>query len=135
MNVDTFLVTNSSKFPAIAVVGLREQLQDAPDGAKMAVMTAGYREPVVALLLSFFLGALGIDRFYSGDTALGVAKLVITVISFGMLGFVWWFIDLFLIMKATRQKNLDTAMTMLHYAAGREQGAPVQDDSSDFDDF
>ncbi|WP_127848970.1 TM2 domain-containing protein [Lacticaseibacillus hulanensis] len=137
MNYDTFLITNSNKFPAVAVAGLRSQMQDAPDEAQMAVMTASYREPVVALLLSFFLGALGIDRFYVGDVGLGIAKLVITIITFGMLGWIWWFVDLFLIMKAARQKNYETAMTILGYASAHAAttSVPDKDDDSDFDDF
>lgn len=103
----------------------------------MAVMTASYREPMVALLLSFFLGVFGIDRFYVGDIGLGIAKLVVTVITFGMLGWVWWFVDLFLIMKTAREKNYEHAMTILGYASVQAGVAQpdTKDDDSDFDDF
>jgi TM2 domain-containing membrane protein YozV len=47
---------------------------------------------VTALLLSFFVGALGIDRFYLGYTGLGIGKLL----TFGGLG-VWALIDFILI--------------------------------------
>lgn len=44
------------------------------------------------ILLSFFLGGLGVDRFYLGQTGLGIAKLL-TVGGFG----VWSLIDFILI--------------------------------------
>jgi len=34
------------------------------------------KQYMVALLLSVFLGGLGIDRFYLGYTVLGIVKLV-----------------------------------------------------------
>ena len=42
----------------------------------------------VAFILSFFLGSLGIDRFYRGQIGLGILKLV----TFGGAG-IWSFID------------------------------------------
>ncbi len=42
-----------------------------------------------ALILSIFLGALGIDRFYLGYTGKGILKLI----TGGGLG-IWWLIDL-----------------------------------------
>lgn len=48
---------------------------------------------LVALLLSVFLGGLGIDRFYLGHIGLGVAKLLLTWATFG----IWWLIDVILI--------------------------------------
>ncbi len=54
------------------------------------------REFLVALLLSIFLGYLGIDRFYLGYIGLGILKLV----TMGGCG-VWSIIDIILI--ATRK--------------------------------
>jgi hypothetical protein len=50
------------------------------------------RSFVLAVVISFFLGALGIDRFYLGYTWIGVAKLC----TLGGLG-IWAMIDFFLI--------------------------------------
>jgi TM2 domain-containing membrane protein YozV len=47
-----------------------------------------YKNWIVALLLSFFLGPLGVDRFYLGCVGTGVLKLI----TFGGLGF-WALID------------------------------------------
>jgi hypothetical protein len=46
----------------------------------------------VSLLLSIFLGELGIDRFYMGYTGLGILKLL----TLGGCG-IWWLIDVILI--------------------------------------
>ncbi|MEI6649349.1 MAG: TM2 domain-containing protein [Actinomycetes bacterium] len=47
---------------------------------------------ITALLLSFFVGVFGIDRFYLGQTGLGIAKLL----TFGGCG-VWSLVDFILI--------------------------------------
>jgi TM2 domain-containing membrane protein YozV len=47
---------------------------------------------VTTLLLSWFLGVLGIDRFYLGYTGIGIAKLL----TFGGCG-VWALIDFIMI--------------------------------------
>ena len=68
--------------------------------AKPAVTVPGTKQPrkwIVALLLSIFLGALGIDRFYMGYIGTGILKLLVTIVTLGMAGWIWWIIDLILI--------------------------------------
>ncbi|MCL2141194.1 MAG: TM2 domain-containing protein [Dehalococcoidia bacterium] len=43
------------------------------------------KNKTAAILLSFFLGVLGIDRFYLGYTGMGVLKLL----TGGVLGIMW----------------------------------------------
>lgn len=54
------------------------------------------RNFLVALLLSIFLGTLGIDRFYLGKIGTGIVKLL-TGGGFG----IWWIIDIILIATGT----------------------------------
>ncbi|MBP9812985.1 TM2 domain-containing protein [Candidatus Saccharibacteria bacterium] len=56
------------------------------------------KEFLVALLLSIFLGQLGIDRFYMGYIGTGILKLI----TLGGCG-IWWLIDIILI--ATKKLN------------------------------
>jgi len=53
------------------------------------------RNYIVALILSIFVGWLGVDRFYINHIGLGILKLI-TCGGFG----IWWLIDI--IMFATK---------------------------------
>ena len=61
------------------------------------------KSKTTALILSIFLGGLGIDRFYLGYTGLGILKLL-TGAGFG----IWWLIDIILIVT-DKMKTKDGA--------------------------
>jgi TM2 domain-containing membrane protein YozV len=48
---------------------------------------------LVATLLSFFLGGLGVDRFYLGNIGMGVAKLLVGWLTFG----IWPLVDFIIV--------------------------------------
>ena len=54
------------------------------------------KSKTTAIVLSIFLGGLGIDRFYLGYTGLGVLKLL----TLGVFG-IMWLIDLILIVSGS----------------------------------
>jgi TM2 domain-containing membrane protein YozV len=60
------------------------------------------KDRTTALLLSIFLGAFGVDRFYLGHVGLGVCKLLFGWTTCGL----WAFVDIFVIMSATDSHNL-----------------------------
>ena len=63
-----------------------------PPTAPAAPAAPQGKDWLVALLLSIFLGSLGVDRFYLGYVGLGIVKLL----TCGGAG-IWWLIDLILI--------------------------------------
>lgn len=70
------------------------------DYSEASIRMAQTTDHTIAILISVFLGQLGIDRFFIGDTILGVLKLI----TCGGCG-VWTIIDWFLIMGSTKEKN------------------------------
>ncbi len=104
--LDQLLLLNASKFPPEAYAVLRERLERCDANRVMFIMNE-LKDPTLALILSILLGEFGLDRIYVGDVGLGICKLI----TGGGCG-IWWFIDLFLIMRATREANLRMVLSM-----------------------
>ena len=101
--LNSILVVLSSKIPAGCIPSVRARLESSNVSAEeIMALTNQMTEPTVAIILSIFLGALGVDRFYIGDTGIGVGKLL----TFGGC-YIWWLIDIFLIIDATKQRNFE----------------------------
>lgn len=106
--VDMYLMTNAKYFQSHHLNYIRERLMMA-DESKLSMMhSVELKDPTMILIVSILAGSLGIDRFLIGDTGLGVGKLV----TCGGLG-IWWLVDLFLIMDATKQKNMEKLQQFL----------------------
>lgn len=100
---DSFLSANTGSFPSEQLPSLRQRLSQLDESqANQVIVAANIKNPTTALILSIFLGTLGVDRFYIGHVGLGVAKLLLAWLTFG----IWTIIDWFLIINATKKANL-----------------------------
>lgn len=106
--VDMFFMTNAKYFPEEKAVYLKEKLRTMDDEKFSLVSTIELKDPTTLLLVSIFLGTLGIDRFMLGDTGMGILKLL-TVGCCGVLTIVDWFT----ISKKTKEANFNKMMSLL----------------------
>lgn len=61
-------------------------------GGQSPVMYS-WRNRWIAGTLGVLLGGFGVHRFYLGHVGIGIAQIVATVITFGIVGPIWGFID------------------------------------------
>lgn len=116
--LNQILVTQADKYPYMSLLNLKSQiLSSGIDPTTLQMMMAQAKDPILVLILSIFLGGFGVDRFYIGDIGLGFGKLL----TCGGLYF-WWLIDLFLIMDATKEKNLQQLTMALSTTTNRFYG-------------
>ena len=106
--VDMFMMMNNKYLPESQILFIRERLLAADDSKEGLLHAIQFKDPMIALVLSLLTGQLGIDRFFIGDTGLGIGKLI----TCGGLG-IWTIIDWFLIMNATREKNFERLLAIL----------------------
>ncbi len=89
--------------PENKVLVLRRMLENSSAECFESVSTLKLKSPTTTLLLSIFLGGLGVDRFYIGDVGVGVCKLL-----FGWLTlFIWPFVDIFCSYKKAKERNFN----------------------------
>ncbi len=107
--VDMFIMTNAKYFESYQISGIRERLIAMDDSRWAMISSMQLKDPTTSLIVSILAGYLGIDRFIIGDTGMGIAKLL----TCGGLG-IWTVIDWFLIMGATRDKNMEKIQQFLY---------------------
>ena len=101
--LDTDIISESQLKRAGALV-LAKRLPKDERSSFLTACDSEAKDPVTIFVISLFLGGLGIDRFVLGQTIIGIVKLL-TLAGCGL----WWFIDLFLIMGATKEVNAASA--------------------------
>lgn len=102
------LMSFSKYFPEESLMMIREKFENMDESKTSMLYTLSFKDPMTALILSIVADPLGIDRFYVGDTGLGVAKLL----TCGGCG-IWTLVDYFLIMKRTKEKNFEKFLTFM----------------------
>ena len=134
--VDFFIEAYSKFFPREKLFSIRESLLQLPDD-KVSNLDSSLdlKKPIAAFWLDFFLGGFGVARFYIGDVLNGFIRLGLLLLSVLMfllawaigqpglvaafaivpliVWFVWIWVDLFLIMAATRKSNYKKLMDAL----------------------
>lgn len=106
--VDMYIMTNQKYFPAEKIMYLKEKLAAMDESKFTMVSTVELKDPTTILLVSIFLGTLGIDRFMLGDTGMGILKLL----TGGVCG-ILTIIDWFTVTKKTKELNFNNLMTVL----------------------
>lgn len=106
--VDMFVITNQKYLPAEKIVFLKQKLLEADESKFNLVSAVEFKDPTTLLLVSLFLGGLGVDRFMLGETGMGILKLLTAGVC-GILTIVDWFT----VQKKTKELNYNNLMLVL----------------------
>lgn len=106
--LEMWLLTNSKYFPNNSIPLLQEKLNQLPESKINMLYSVQLKDPTMILIISIFLGALGVDRFLIGDIGLGVGKLLTA----GGCG-IWWLIDIFISHQKAKEVNVQAIMQAL----------------------
>lgn len=106
--VDMFVMTNQKYLPAEKIVFLKQKLLEADENKFSLVSAVEFKDPTTLLLVSLFLGGLGVDRFMLGETGMGILKLLTA----GVCG-ILTIIDWFSVQKKTKELNYNNLMLVL----------------------
>ena len=106
--VDMYIMTNQKYLPAEKIQLLRDRLLAADDNKMVMLSGVEMKDPTTILLVSIFLGSLGIDRFMLGDTGMGILKLL----TGGCCG-ILTIIDWFTVQKKAKDANFQKLMAIL----------------------
>ena len=106
--IDLFFAGHAERFPENKLLILKEKLERQPEDRFYTLQTAKTHSPLIMLIISMSVGLFGVDRFLLGQVGLGIHKLI----TLGGLG-IWYIIDWFVIMEATRTENFERIMDRL----------------------
>ena len=106
--VDMYIMTNQKYLPAEKIQLLRDRLLAADDNKMVMLSGVEMKDPTTILLVSIFLGSLGIDRFMLGETGMGILKLL----TGGCCG-ILTIIDWFTVQKKAKDANFQKLMAIL----------------------
>ena len=106
--VDMYIMTNQKYFPAEKIMLIKERLLALDEQRFQMVSMIELKDPTTLLLISIFIGGLGIDRFMIGDTGMGILKLL----TLGVCG-IMTIVDWFTISKKTKDLNFNNVMALI----------------------
>lgn len=105
---DIYYMTNQKFFPSEKLYAVKERLDGMTDEQIQRLMYVQLKDPTTYLLISIFIGELGIDRFLLGDVGMGILKLL----TGGLCGILWIY-DMVTIQDKVRNINFDELMRIM----------------------
>lgn len=106
---DALMMNFKNFIPEESWLPFREAFSRVGEEKYSRICLTPVKNPSNVLLLSVFLGEFGVDRFYLGDTALGVLKLLLGWFTLG----VWPIVDIFFCYKKVKEDNLKALLQTL----------------------
>lgn len=103
--IDQFIAMNNKFFPTDKISIIREKLESVSENKYSVIQSLDYKDPTTLLIISIFLGYLGVDRFMLGQVGLGVVKLL----TLGGCG-IWSIVDWCMVTKMTKEYNYNELM-------------------------
>lgn len=95
-----FVSSHAKYFPSDKIYSIKEMLKSREESKFTMIQSIPYKDPTTILIVSIFLGAIGVDRFMLGHIGLGILKLI----TLGGLG-IWTIVDWFLAQGNARKWN------------------------------
>lgn len=106
--IEQYLLLNQKYFPQQKILFLKEKLLNLNEKQFSLLSSLSLKDPIILLVVSIFLGNLGVDRFMLNDITNGILKLI----TCGGCG-VWTVIDWILIMDKTKEYNFKKIMSII----------------------
>ena len=108
--INLYMSQFKNSIPNEKQVILKNALTKSNDECEEALSFIKLKNPTLILIISIFFGAFGVDRFMLGEIGLGVCKLLLSGLTFG----IWPLIDIFLTHSKAKEINLQNILLALN---------------------
>lgn len=98
--VDSYLLRNCHRLNAEKIFEVRNVIMSLPDEKRTQIEGIELNNPQTIMVLAWFFGGFGIDRFMNGQILLGILKLITCG---GLM--IWAIVDIFTAQKRTQIYN------------------------------
>ncbi len=106
--VEMYILSNRQYFPSEKLIYMKNKMFEMDENKFELVSTVDLKSPQIIMLVSIFLGELGVDRFMIGDIGMGILKLF----TGGLCGILWLY-DFFTISERVKKINFENIMILL----------------------
>ena len=104
----SWFAANRNKFSPQNQAVIQTKLNSMTDENALILSSVELKNPMLMLVIEFFLGWWGIHRFMLGETGMGLFMLL----TGGFCG-ILWFVDIFTVCEKTKRYNFNAVLPYL----------------------